>query len=152
MANTRDIINVEIIDKNTFNIDITDKHIFDIDLKVVDVIYGVSPEGGVTNLKDLIDVNIDSPSEKQVLIYDNNLKKWINTNLESLLSYYRVIEIPIEVSSKIFRTSQPYISGQISVYVNGLKEVYFTELNNTDIELEVGITVDDVVEVEYIRQ
>ncbi len=152
MSDKRDIIDCQIIDKKIFDVELAQKQVLDVDLKIVDVIRGTGSSGGASDLDDLSDVTVLTPSEKDILYYSQSEGKWINTSLVSLLSYFKVVESPTEVTTKIFRTSNAYVSGEIIVYINGIKEFYFTELNSTDIELEVAIAVDDVVEVEYIRQ
>ena len=52
----------------------------------------------------------------------------------------------------IFTTSQPYVSGKISVLLNGLKEYYFSEINETTVQLNTppsnsGFT--DILECVY---
>ena len=42
----------------------------------------------------------------------------------------------IDGTNKEFTTPSPYERGKISVFVNGLKEMYFTEINDTTILLE----------------
>ena len=52
-------------------------------------------------------------------------------------------------SNKIFQTSVPYVSGKISVFVNGIKEHYFTEISENQIELDEApknINFTDIIE------
>lgn len=50
-----------------------------------------------------------------------------------------------------FVVSQKYLSGNIKVFVNGLKERFITELTNTIVRLSPAPQDGDSVEVEYIR-
>ncbi len=57
--------------------------------------------------------------------------------------------------NKTFTTSQAYVSGKITVLLNGLKEYGFTEIDDTTIEMEsapsnAGFT--DIVELIYIKK
>ncbi|MHA1437847.1 MAG: hypothetical protein ACTSPD_09720 [Promethearchaeota archaeon] len=131
-------------------VELVEKDIISIDLVSVDVIYSSGSGGGASTLDELSDVTIASPSEKEVIARISGV--WKNYPLKDLLSYYKIIEAPTKISSTRFRTSVSYISGELIVYVNGIKEKYFSEINSTDFELELAIDDDDIVEVEFLRQ
>lgn len=61
----------------------------------------------------------------------------------------------INGTNKVFTTSQPYVSGKITVLLNGLKEYDFTEIDDTTIELttapkNAGFT--DKIELIYTKK
>lgn len=69
-----------------------------------------------------------------------------------------IIETPsgeINGINTIFATSYPYKSGSIMVFVNGLKEYYFTQTSDTTVTLgnapkNIGLT--DIIEVKYTKK
>lgn len=132
-------------------VELVEKDIISVDLVCVDVVYKSGSEGGgASTLDELSDVTIASPAEREVLARIGGV--WKNYPLKTLLAYFKVLETPTKISATRFRTSVPYISGELVVYINGIKEKYFSELTSTDFELELGVDTDDVVEVEFLRQ
>ena len=136
------------INLEQIKVDIVEKEIAEVQLKVVDVIH---QEGdGASSLDELSDVTISDLANYDVLARISG--QWKNYKLKDLLSYFKVVEVPTRVNSKLYRTSNSYISGELLVYINGIKERYITEINSTDFEFEIDIDIDDIVEVEYLRQ
>jgi len=61
-------------------------------------------------------------------------------------------EVPTQITSRRFKTSQPYKSGSLKVFFNGIKEKYIIEISDTEFEFEIDIIPTDTVEVEYIKK
>lgn len=64
-------------------------------------------------------------------------KQQLKFNVENLPTT-EMVELTGDVngSNKLFTTPFPYQPGKISVFVNGLKEKYFSEINDTTIQLD----------------
>ncbi len=61
-------------------------------------------------------------------------------------------EEPTQLNARRFRTSQPYRTGSLKVFFNGLKEKYINEISDTEFEFEIDIISTDTIEVEYIKK
>lgn len=77
-----------------------------------------------------------------------------------ILSYHeRVItselikEVPTKLTAKRFETSEEYVTGSLSCYINGLKvrNADITEISTTVFEIVDSTIVGDIVEVEYTK-
>jgi len=106
----------------------------------------------IANLKDITDVEADSPSNLQVLKYNSSTGYWENVSITSLLEHYTKIEEPTKITAKRFQTSQKFISGSLSVSLNGLIEKNITIINSNIFELPIDSIVSDTVECRYIKQ
>lgn len=54
-----------------------------------------------------------------------------------------------------FTTSKPYVSGKMTVLLNGLKEYGFTEINDTTIQMAIApsnIGFTDTLELIYVEK
>lgn len=62
-------------------------------------------------------------------------------------------EVPTKLSSVRFQTSEPYVSGSVKFFLNGLKErkADLTEISTTIFEISEAIADDDTYEVEYVE-
>ncbi|MHC1775724.1 MAG: hypothetical protein AB9834_09955 [Lentimicrobium sp.] len=47
-----------------------------------------------------------------------------------------ILQGAVDGVNRVFATSAPYLSGNINVYLNGLKEIHFTESSDMTITLE----------------
>lgn len=78
--------------------------------------------------------------------------------LIAALEYGRVTEIPtgiINGVNQVFYTSVPFVSGTISVFLNGLKEGGFAENTDTRITMDIAPKVTgftDSIEVIYTKK
>jgi hypothetical protein len=64
-------------------------------------------------------------------------------------------EIPagdIDGTNKLFTIANEYISSKLTVYLNGLREINFTEKSDTTFELNVAPLEGDCVTVDYIKR
>lgn len=101
---------------------------------------------------------------REVITADIVEKEIISVELTSIdtISYYRkyleanlIKESAIVVNplpSKRFKTSKTFVTGTLSVYLNGIREKYITIINNTTFDMPIDIITGDIVEVEYIEQ
>lgn len=53
--------------------------------------------------------------------------------------------------SKEFQTSKNFVTGTLTVYLNGLREHYITIINSNTFEFGIDIIATDLVDVEYIE-
>ena len=63
-------------------------------------------------------------------------------------------EIPILVSGQQYQTVNNFVSGSLRIFVNGIKEKYFTIQGSNKFTLDLLWTIDstDDIEVNYIKQ
>lgn len=112
-----------------------------------------------TNLQDFISATI---VEKDIFQIEFVEKEVVSVEFKSadILTYHqRVVtselikEVPTKLSAKRFQTSEEYVTGSLSCYINGLKvhNADITEISTTVFEIVDSTIVGDTVEVEYIK-
>ena len=98
--------------------------------------------------------------EKDVIRVDFTEKEIINVEFKSIdvLDYHEkeivsniVKEIPTKLTVRRFQTSEEYVPSSLSVFFNGLKERYITEVTSTTFDMPIDTIVNDTIEVEYIE-
>ncbi len=97
------------------------------------------------------------PEDWTISLEDEGLSYWKDDKWNRVTPI-EIVEEPIGSitgENTIFSTSVPYISGTLKVFVNGLKEKFFTENTDTEFALSqapknVGFT--DTIEVIYLKK
>lgn len=105
-----------------------------------------------TTLKYVVDSNGFTGNTNDTLISTTTGVTWVDisstVNLKS--------EFPtgdINGINKFFTTSQPYVSGSLLLFINGIKDSHFNEVSDTQIEIETppsNVGFSDIIEVTYI--
>jgi hypothetical protein len=60
-------------------------------------------------------------------------------------------EVPTKLNVTQFQTANAYVSGTLTVYLNGIKEKYIIEESTTVFSLPIDSIDDDYIEVDYIK-
>lgn len=105
-----------------------------------------------TTLNYVVDSNGFTGNTNDTIISTTTGITWVDTSSTVNLKN----EFPtgiIDGINKFFTTSQPYVSGSLMLFRNGIKDSHFGEISDTQIEIETppsntGFT--DVIEVTYI--
>ena len=115
----------------------------------LDAIYGYMPQQGRCYLGSIvIQTSDDFTNEVKARIVGFSNTLWPDTR-EYITE---MLTGEIDNVNTIFTTSEPYVSGKISVLLNGLKEYYFSEINETTVQMNTppgntGFT--DILECVY---
>ena len=72
--------------------------------------------------------------------------------IDVLLKEYLIDEVPVKVNDRRFRTSIPFWSNRLKVFLNGVKEKYITPISDTEFEFTEDVRSSDIIEVEYIKK
>lgn len=147
MYYTDSIIRAELVEKDILKVDFVEKEIISAKFTTVDLV----PDR--RHLSTLIDVNIEDLEDYQVLIYDEDTEKWINTTLSNLLKLYQIInESPTKLSVTNFRTTNNYENSSLEVKLNGITEKYVTKVSQNEFAFPYNTKTDDIITCNYIKK
>lgn len=99
--------------------------------------------------------------EKDIIKVDFVEKEIISAKFTTIdiLNYLEVVgnlrhEVLTRLSSTMFKTSEPYVSGSIQVFINGLKvrNVDLTEIDDQTIQIVDNTISSDIIEGSYIKK
>jgi len=131
--------------------ELIEKELVDVTLNAVDIGLGER-----RNLNDLDDVLLANPQDEDVLSFDHATGKWVNRSIAEVnLSDLVFNEIPVQVAGALYSVVNPYVSGTLQVFVNGLK-TYATQItydpNNSRFTLDFTPDGSDLLECNYVKQ
>jgi len=114
-----------------FEVKFVEKELVEVKLKCIDL----SRPGSITQITEF---DIDNPVEGQIFVYENG--KWVNSTVSDVIQHYHEQEEPTKINAKRFQTSKAFITDDLQIFLNGIKEK------------EITIIDSDTIEVVYIRQ
>lgn len=108
-------------------------------------------EHSLTNISDHTDINVGVLSANQLLLYNGS--QWINTSISTLFNNFIKTEIPTEITSVRFQTSNNFIASTLEVYFNGIKEpqANITIISSNTFEIPLTKSASDDIEVRYVK-
>ena len=132
-----------------FDVEFIERELVDISLTTIDI----APGAGASTLAGLDDVDIQNIQNEQYLRYNALTGKWENVTLDFLMQEYSVFnEAPTKISNTIFETANPFLTGTLRVFLNGIKEKHIIVESSNRFSLPLEANVDDDIEVNYIKQ
>ena len=144
-----EILVTELIEKETLTTEFVEKDLVNVTLNTA--------EGTLAqNLADITDVTITNVQDDEVLSYDSASGLWINKNIAEVgLTNLIFNEVPTLVIGSTYSVLNPYISGTLQVFLNGLK-IYATQItydqNNAKFTLDFVAEGGDLLECNYVKQ
>ena len=78
----------------------------------------------------------------------NNTKQFA----DSLAAHLIINEVPTQLTAKTFQTANEYLSGNLVVLFNGIKEKYINELTSSTFSFNIDIIASDIIEIIYIKK
>lgn len=130
--------------------ELVEKDLVDVTLNTIDIGLGER-----RNLNDLDDVNILSRQDGWVVTYDSTTETYTLESLPDGLINLVFNEVPTQVAGALYSVINPYVSGTLQVFVNGLK-IYATQIsydqNNAKFTLDFIPEGSYLIEVNYCKQ
>ena len=140
-------ITAEIIQKNIVTAEIIEKAIVDVNFSTIDMI----PRK--VYLTELTDVSQQIPyAERQVWVYSESEKVFVNKLLTELLEYYTVIEEPTKIGLNKYQLNYSAIPNKMLVFLNGISETHITIISDKVFEFTGNIDDTDYIQVKYYRK
>lgn len=140
-------ITAEIVEKNIVTADIVEKNIIDVNIKTIDIL----PRKAY--LTELSDVSQQIPyAERQVWVYSESEKVFVNKLLTELLEYYTKIETPIKIGLNKYQLNYSAIPGTLLIFLNGISETHITIISDKIFEFTGNIDDTDNIQVKYYRK
>lgn len=148
MSTRKDIIQVEVIERELVNIDFVEKELVKIEMESIDVLFRQD-----AHLDDLQDVTVATPIAGHMLLYDESSSTFINQHFSTVLGNWTVLnETPTGVTSRQFRTANAYLAGTLQVFINGIKHNQITEDSDILFSLDFDFDFGDLIQVNYIKK
>ena len=130
-----------------FEVEFIEKELVEVNFNILDTIPPI-----VRKMDDLEDVDLDNLQHHQYLRYNTTTHQWENVTLEAIIEINTVFnELPTKVTTTRFQTAFDFIPNTLTVYFNGIKERYITEVSSNIFDFGIDTEVDDIVEVTYIK-
>lgn len=104
-----------------------------------------------------VETKTPGKTDKILLIdEESNVFKTDHQSINSLTDpVFETLGGTVNGINKLFTTSVPYKSGSIAVFVNGMKESYYTEISSTEIEFDEppsNIGFNDKIEAIFTKK
>lgn len=133
--------------KEDIKVEVIERDFVNVDFKIIDVAPPI-----LKYLSELLDVTVDNPLDEQLLQYNETTGKWENKTFTSIVNDRTVFnELPTQLTPTLFQTGNDFIPGKLQVFVNGIKERFFTEVGSNQFQLGEDTVVGDIIEVNYIK-
>ncbi len=136
----------------TITAELIERELITVDLYVVDILTGAT-----RNLADLEDVNITSPVNDEILVYENGYM--VNKNINVIIDTFTVkSEIPTPAppvtAGSYYTTAYTFQNESLEVFLNGMKLLAsdFIIHSTTEFSIVIDTIISDAVVVNYTKQ
>ena len=145
------ILEAQLIERELINVEFIEKELISVTLYTLDLIQGRR------ELAQMNDVTLTSPSNDEVLVYENGY--WVNKTVSVIIDTYAVHnEVPTPsppvLTSEKYTTAYDFRSETLEVFLNGVKlgSSDITIYPDNQFSISIDTIISDLVTVNYIKK